>query len=391
MNTLKLVIAGDLAPIRAFAPIASKNPESLYGNLLPELRKADFRIVNLESPMAGTQFIVKSGAAFTGAPEHLPILTAVPFDAVTLANNHTFDTGLSGFHQTLEMLDAAGIAHTGAGDDLAEAVKPLEIERNGIRIAVFNFSEGEDQMGAAPGKPGVAPWEPDAVCSRIRDAKRSKKYHAVIAVVHCGLEYYPFPPMYVYETFRKLAEAGADLIAGHHVHVPQGMTRFGSVPAYFSLGNFVFYQDNNLLHRKTGYFLEIEIGENGIRKSEPVPYRIEKENLRLLNAEEKNAFEAWFRRISAPLESAEQAERAWQACLAWYGLKGYCAELEKILNELRVHPGKGAAMLRNRVQCMQHRMHWTDGLTRIADGTIEQADPELIALTDAYFNERLPE
>ena len=389
MNKLKLVIAGDLAPIRAFAPIAARNPESLYGNLLPELRQADFRIVNLESPLAGTEFIVKSGAAFTGAPEHLPILTSVPFEAVTLANNHTFDTGLSGFHQTAAMLDAAGIAHTGAGNNLAEAVKPLEIERNGIKIAVFNFSEGEDQMGAAPGKPGVAPWKPDAVCTSIREAKQSKKYHAVIAVVHCGLEYYPFPPMYVYETFQKLAEAGADLIAGHHVHVPQGMTRFGSVPAYFSLGNFVFYQDNDLLHRKTGYFLEIEIGENGILHSEPVPYRIEKENLRLLKPEEKTTFDALFRRISAPLASAETAERAWQACLAWYGLKGYCAELEKILNELRTNPGKGAAMLRNRVQCMQHRMHWTDGLTRIADGTIGQTDPELVALTDAYFNERL--
>ena len=389
MNTLKLVIAGDLAPIRAFAPAAAQNPESLYGDLLPELRKADFRIVNLESPLAGTEFIVKSGAAFTGAPEHLPVLTSVPFEAVTLANNHTFDTGLSGFHRTVEILDAAGIAHTGAGNNLAEAVKPLEIQRNGVRIAVFNFSEGEDQMGAAPEKPGVAPWEPDAVCARIREAKQSKKYHTVIAVVHCGLEYYPFPPMYVYETFRKLAEAGADLIAGHHVHVPQGMTRFGSVPAYFSLGNFVFYQENDLLHRKTGYFLEIEIGEKGILKSEPVPYRIEKENLRLLTTEEKKVFDALFRRISAPLASAETAERAWQACLAWYGMKGYCTELEKILNELRTNPGKGAAMLRNRVQCMQHRMHWTDGLTRIADGTIDQADPELVALTDAYFNERL--
>ena len=115
MNTLKLAIAGDLAPIRAFAPIAAQKPESLYGDLLPELRKADFRIVNLESPLAGTEFIVKSGAAFTGAPEHLPILTSVPFEAVTLANNHTFDTGLSGFHQTVEMLDTAGIAHAGAG------------------------------------------------------------------------------------------------------------------------------------------------------------------------------------------------------------------------------------------------------------------------------------
>ena len=71
MATLKLTIAGDLAPIRAFAPVIEQDPESIYGDLLPRLRQADYRIVNLESPLAGTEFIVKSGAAFTGKPEHL--------------------------------------------------------------------------------------------------------------------------------------------------------------------------------------------------------------------------------------------------------------------------------------------------------------------------------
>ena len=389
MKKLTLTIAGDLAPIRDFAPIIEQDPLQIYGDLLPELRKADYRIVNLESPLAGTEFIVKSGAAFTGRPEHLKMLTAVPFDAVTLANNHTFDTGLAGFEQTCALLDSAKIARVGAGKNLAEAVKPLIIEKNGIRAAVLNFSEAEDMRGAAPGRPGVAPWEVESVCRRAARLKRSGKFHAVIVIVHCGLEYYPFPPAYVYETFEKLAAAGADLVIGHHVHVPQGMTRFGRVPAYFSLGNFVFYQDNDLLHRKTGYFVEAEITPKGVVRTETVPYRIGKKGLRLLRPKEKAAFEALFRRISEPLRTADRAQKAWEACLAWYGLKGYCAELEKILDTLTRTPGKGAAMLRNRVQCMQHRMHWTDGLTRIADDTIENADPGSVELVDAYFNERL--
>jgi len=389
MDTFKLIIAGDLAPIRDFVPVIERDPEAVYGDLLPELRKADHRIVNLESPLAGDHFIVKSGAAFAGKPPHLSMLTTVPFDAVTLANNHTFDTGPEGYHLTCSLLDRAGIARVGSGN-LDEAQKPLVIEKNGLRTAVFNFSEGEDMMGAGPDRPGVAPWDPESVCRRLREAKSSGRFHALIVIVHAGLEYYPFPPMYVYDAFEKLAEAGADLIVGHHVHVPQGMTRFGVTPAYFSLGNFVFYQENDLIHRKTGYFLELEIGPGGIRMVKPVPYRIEKTGLRLLGPEEKKNFDNWFERLSAPLTTRETARQAWNACLAWYGTKGYCAELEKILKTLREDPGKGAAMLRNRVQCMQHRMHWTDGLTRIADGTIGEADPELIKLVDAYFNERLP-
>jgi len=389
MNKLTLTIAGDLAPIRDFAPVIERDSLQIYGDLLPELRKADYRIVNLESPLAGNEFIVKSGAAFTGRPEHLKMLTAVPFDAVTLANNHAFDTGLAGFEQTCALLDSAGIARVGAGKNLAEAVRPLIIEKNGIRAAVFNFSEGEDMRGASADRPGVAPWEVEPVCRRVTEMKRSGKVHAVIVIVHCGLEYYPFPPAYVYETFEKLAAAGADLVVGHHVHVPQGMTRFGHVPAFFSLGNFVFYQENDLLHRKTGYFVEAEITPQGVARTETVPYRIGKKGLRLLRPEEKTAFDQWFRQISGPLQTPDRAQKAWEACLAWYGLSGYCAELEKILDTLKQTPGKGAAMLRNRVQCMQHRMHWTDGLTRIADGTISEADPELIELVDRCFRERL--
>ena len=389
MNKLTLTIAGDLAPIRDFAPIIEQDPLKIYGDLLPELRKADYRIVNLESPLAGTEFIVKSGAAFTGKPEHLPLLTAVPFEAVTLANNHAFDTGLDGFEQTCALLDSAGIARVGAGKNRTAADKELVIEKNGIRAAVVNFSEGEDMRGASADRPGVAPWEVDAACRRTARLKRSGKFLAVIAIVHCGLEYYPFPPAYVYETFGKLAAAGADLVIGHHVHVPQGMTRFGHVPAFFSLGNFVFYQENDLLHRKTGYFVEAEITRRGVVRAEPVPYRIEKNGLRLLRPKEKTAFDQWFRQISEPLRTAAQARKAWEACLAWYGLKGYCAELEKILDTMRTTPEKGAAMLRNRVQCMQHRMHWTDGLTRIADGTISEADPKLIELVDRCFREKL--
>ncbi|MDD4274882.1 MAG: CapA family protein [Desulfobacter postgatei] len=42
----------------------------------------------------------------------------------------------------------------------------------------------------------------------------------MIAVVHCGLEYIPFAPEYATNAFRKLAHAGADVVIGHHPHVP---------------------------------------------------------------------------------------------------------------------------------------------------------------------------
>ena len=108
---MKLIFASDLAPIRKFAPLMASDPEAVYGDLLPVLRSADCRIVNLESPLdPGDGFIVKSGAAFTGYPEHISSLKAGGFDLVVMANNHTFDCGEKGFSATRRLLQNNGIA-----------------------------------------------------------------------------------------------------------------------------------------------------------------------------------------------------------------------------------------------------------------------------------------
>jgi hypothetical protein len=46
----ELLIASDWAPIRAYSDIILKNPESVYGDLMPVLRQSDLRIANLECP-----------------------------------------------------------------------------------------------------------------------------------------------------------------------------------------------------------------------------------------------------------------------------------------------------------------------------------------------------
>ena len=387
---LELLITGDIAPIRHFADVAEESPLAVYGNLLPVIRHADYRIANLESTLVGEQFIVKSGAAFAGKRCHLPLLTDVPFDAVTLANNHAVDTGRENLCPFLAMLHDAGIATVGAGLTQTAAEAPLVIRAADVSIALFNMSEGEDMMAASGRVPGVAGWDARKLCARIRRAKASGKYTAVIAVIHCGLEYYPFPPMYVYEAFRAIAESGADLVVGHHVHVPQGMTRFGETPAYFSLGNFAFYQENRLLYRKTGYMLKVLVSEKGIIGTEPVFYRIDSDSLRLLKGSELRTFRKVFSRISAPLSTPEGARLAWRACLKWYGAEGYRKELETILEKLKSDPPKGAAMLRNRVNCMQHRMHWTDGLGEIISPSAEKIPADYISLVNEYFTETLP-
>ncbi len=370
MGQVKLIFASDLAPIRNFAPIMANEPAAIYGDLLPVLGSADCRIVNLESPLDPADgFIVKSGAAFTGYPEHLASLQAGGFDVAVMANNHTFDCGEEGFRRTRRLLQDSGIGTVGAGETLAEARKPLSLFLQGVRIGIFAISEGEDRRGAADCSAGVRPWEVGRLAEEIRAAR--KEYDVILVSAHCGLEYQPYPSGYVYQAFQLWAEAGADVILGHHPHVPQGMAILGRTPAYFSLGNFVFYQPVPNYWRKVGYMVEMVLDASGLVSHRMIPYRITESGLRLLKGEALADFEARFAELSRPLQNGETALDAWNAVLASNGVSGFAAELEQIAGTMRATPEKGAAMLRNRITCPQHFTQWFDGMTRIMEGTLQ--------------------
>lgn len=385
---MKLIFASDLAPIRKFAPLMLTQPAAVYGDVMEYLQRADYRVVNLECPLwTGEKYITKSGAAFSGTPEHIGALTAGDFQAAVLANNHAFDSGAEGFRRTRDLLFRHGIASVGAGATLRQARQPLVIDCNGVKILLLAISEGEDMQGAGPHKAGVRGWDVLRLAAEIRRAKGH--YDAILISAHCGLEYQPFPSYYVYEAFQKWAEAGADLIIGHHPHVPQGRAVFGKCPAYFSLGNFAFYQETTLYYRKIGYMLELEITHRGVESHRPVPYRINDTGLKLLQGAEQRDFRKLFTQLSKPLKTPKHALQAWHAVLAANGVEGFRQELAKILQAFQDAPSHGAAMLRNRVCCEQHRTQWIDGLTRIADQTIDDAPKDLVALVQEYQTRRV--
>ena len=109
----------------------------------------------------------------------------------------------------------------------------------------------------------------------------------------------------------------------------------------------------------------------------------------VLTPEEKADFETLFAKLSAPLSAPETAREAWNAVLAYNGLQGFQNELEKILAAMRENPAKGAAMLRNRVTCIQHSSQWIDGMTRIMDGSIDSAPPEMVEMVREFLTREL--
>jgi poly-gamma-glutamate synthesis protein (capsule biosynthesis protein) len=382
-QTARVLVASDWAPIRAFDAIIRRDPEAVYGDVLPVLRDADLRIVNCECALTrATRPVWKSGAVFKGEPEHVAGLTVVPFEVACLGNNHTLDYGVAGLRETLRLLHRNGIRTVGAGLTEEEACCPLRLTVRGVRVHVVNFSEGED-LTAASGGPGVCGWDIARVQAHVRRCKEAGG--VVIAIGHCGLEYVPYPPPYVVAAFRAVADAGADCVIGHHPHVPQGIEWYHGRPIVYSLGNFVFYQPVSLHHRKTGFCVSLQLERDVVSGIELHPYRITDTGLRMLDDKEAREFLRTMARISRPFRTKDGPARAWDAYLDYYGLNGFTNEVSAILDRMKIELPKGAAMFRNRVTTMQHAELWKDALTRMIEEKPRRPPREAAAVVQEWF------
>lgn len=103
------------------------------------------------------------------------------------------------------------------------------------------FPELQDWV-ARRGHGGAAHFRPDDAAADI-EAARAAGADIVVAHLHGGFQYAPVASAYAAGAMRGLAEAGADVVVGHHPHVLQGVEVHAGVPIVHSLGNLVFDQD----------------------------------------------------------------------------------------------------------------------------------------------------
>jgi poly-gamma-glutamate synthesis protein (capsule biosynthesis protein) len=385
-----IVIAGDWAPIRGFRDTILENPEAVYGDVLPELKAGHLRVVNLECPLVDEgRPVHKSGAVLKGESAHIAGLTAVPFEVTTLGNNHVFDYGIDAFRKTMDLLLENGIKSTGAGTTLAEAVKPANATVNGVDIGIISFSEGEDLTAATEEKPGVVGWEIDQIVELIREIR--SQVHVIIVVCHGGVEYIPFPPPYLVDALQRVAAAGADLVIGHHPHVPQGIEICNQVPICYSLGNFVFYQPTDLQYRKIGYLVKAGVSQEGLGSVRIIPYEIGSERLKLLKGDKLRRAFNLLDTLSETFTRDCGIEDAWNGFLKYYGVDGFRNEMKIIMEWFDKERPKGAAMFRNRLTTLQHYHHLKDFMSRIVEDRLDDAPDWATALVRDFLTRKVDE
>jgi poly-gamma-glutamate synthesis protein (capsule biosynthesis protein) len=248
--TITVSAVGDIC--FASAPgrlIRAKGPTAPFAAIAGLLRAATVTVGNLEcvlskrgSPIAGKEF------TFEGSPSAVQGLTHAGFDLLGLANNHSGDYGRTAMLDTIANLDAAGLAHAGAGRDRAAALKPAVIVRDGARIAFLSFCQiGPSSFAATTHGPGTAyTLTMRTVTSAIRAARTQADY--VIVMFHWGVETKTTPSSRQVTFGHAAINAGADLVLSSHPHVIQGVEFYKGKLIAYSLGNFVFSPGNAAGH-----------------------------------------------------------------------------------------------------------------------------------------------
>jgi hypothetical protein len=238
------------------------------------LDAADYRIGNLEVPVAtGGQAHASKITTFRADPRVLTVLHG-RFEAVSLANNHSGDYGHDAFGKTMQHLANAGIAYFGGGHNLAEAHRPLWIEKNGLKIAVLGYNEFKPRaFEAGANWPGVAWSEDDLVIADIRAAKAAGA-DLVIPFMHWGWEKETQPTARQKTFARRMIDAGAALVVGGHPHVTQGAEIYKGKPIVYSLGNFVF-DGFDYPEARRGWLLRLKLDKSGVLSWETLAAQID--------------------------------------------------------------------------------------------------------------------
>ena len=149
------------------------------------LSGADLTLANFENPVIRDSVYHPDATTFTGDLRLMPVLDQAGIDGVTLGNNHILDAGTTGLDETMGHLDDAGIAHAGAGMDLAEARKPMVFDLGGTKVGVLSYLgvPNYDWAWATQAAPGTAPLLQNVMeedIKRLRPKSRPRRRHAAL-------------------------------------------------------------------------------------------------------------------------------------------------------------------------------------------------------------------
>jgi poly-gamma-glutamate capsule biosynthesis protein CapA/YwtB (metallophosphatase superfamily) len=297
------------------------DPEWFWGDVIGLLRGADAVFANLECAITtSAQQWRRTPKAFhfRAEPACVDVLKAGNVRFVSLANNHALDFETGGLMETIAYLDAAGIAHAGAGSGDAAAAAPAFVRAGALNVAVFAVTDNMPEAAATPQAPGVCYVEAEAGDdSPGEDAiagVRARGADLVTVSAHLGpnMTARPSPALRGYK--QRLIARGVDLVHGHSAHVIQGLERVRGGLIMHDAGDFLDdYAVDSRLRNDLSFIFFVEADRHAMRRVRLVPVRLRLAQTNLASPDEADWICSRMQELSRPfgveLERSEEGLR----------------------------------------------------------------------------------
>lgn len=277
---MKIALLGDIALFGNNC--LSQNPQLLVKltalkNILAE---HDYVVANLETPLTNSSKMSGSKSAYINSKvQNVEVLKYLGINAVSLANNHTYDFGKVGETDTKKILESNYIEWFGIDD------KSLNIDILNQKIALhgycsFNTNPSYAGFSDIFTKSGLNLLEYEAVHNRMK--KSDNEGYINILSSHSGIENVSVPSTDDINFARNLANEFNYIYHGHHPHVIQGIESYNSSVIAYSQGNCIFddvydHRTGSLLVEQSflnscSFILSVIIDDNEIKKSTIIPF-----------------------------------------------------------------------------------------------------------------------
>lgn len=336
------------------------------GAILDDIAKADYSIINLESPIVdeSCQPIDKYGPNLCSSPIVVDFFDRIGISGITLANNHFYDYGERGVKVTIESLIEKGIQYVGGGRCRDEIKKILYITLSEAKIAVLNYCEHEYSIQDSIGS---NPLNPISIYYDLLEAR--KNADIIICITHGGHEGYNLPSPRMQSLYRFIIDCGADAVVNHHQHCYSGYEQYHNGYIYYGLGNFFFDTDTEWDKLwAEGYYVSIQIENKKIQGITIHPY-VQGDNpnfhVRPMDDSERNEFEISINKLNKIISDSIQLDECFRDFCKrkkknyTVVLSPYTNRILRALSKRSLLPSfitKGRKkMLENYIKCEAHR------------------------------------
>lgn len=226
-----LFAVGDIMLDRNVEAMMEKNGAAYpFERMRSVWQGSDIVFANLEGPIVLKHVRTPSGTMrFSFSEDRAALLREQGITTVSIANNHSFDHGAAGYQTTKDFLAASSVEFFGNAREISNA----DVLRKTVHDRPFVFVGYSSAVNA-----GFDPAAAEALVASLA----SQPDLTVVVSIHWGNEYQLTAGTQQTVLARRLIDAGADLILGHHPHVVQNIEAYRNRLIFYSLGNFIFDQ-----------------------------------------------------------------------------------------------------------------------------------------------------